>query len=142
MAGRASILPKQLQPMLATLTDAPFDDKGWVFEDKYDGFRMVAKVEGGKVILYSRNGQIISRNSVEVAKAFEAVKARRLSTESLSRSARTVSPIFSCCKTRSAIRRSCNTSHSILCFRMGKICAACRCWSERRGSNPSFPSTS
>ena len=29
--------------MLATLTDAPFDDKGWVFEDKYDGFRMVAE---------------------------------------------------------------------------------------------------
>lgn len=26
--------------MLATLTDAPFDDTGWVFEDEYDGFRM------------------------------------------------------------------------------------------------------
>jgi ATP-dependent DNA ligase len=37
--------------MLATLTDAPFDGAGWVFEDKYDGFRMVAKIEGGKVTL-------------------------------------------------------------------------------------------
>jgi bifunctional non-homologous end joining protein LigD len=78
MAGRASTLPKHLQPMLATLIDAPFDDKGWVFEDKYDGFRMVAKVEGGKVILYSRNGQIISRNYAEVAKAFEAVKGNAI----------------------------------------------------------------
>jgi ATP-dependent DNA ligase len=43
--------------MLATLTDAPFDDKGWIFEDKYDGFRMVAKTDGGKVTLYSRNGR-------------------------------------------------------------------------------------
>ena len=28
-----------------------------VFEDKYDGFRMVAKIEGGKVTLYGRNGK-------------------------------------------------------------------------------------
>jgi bifunctional non-homologous end joining protein LigD len=53
--SRASTLPKRLQPMLATLTDAPFDDAGWVFEDKY-GFRMVATIKGGKVTLYSRNG--------------------------------------------------------------------------------------
>jgi bifunctional non-homologous end joining protein LigD len=60
--------------MLATLTDAPFDDKGWVFEDKYDGFRMVAKIEGGKVTLYSRNGKIISHSYIEVARALEGVK--------------------------------------------------------------------
>ena len=45
--GRASTLPKRLQPMVATLTDGPFDDPGWIFEDKYDGFRMVAKIESG-----------------------------------------------------------------------------------------------
>jgi bifunctional non-homologous end joining protein LigD len=60
--------------MLATLTDAPFDDAGWVFEDKYDGFRMVAKIEGGKVTLYSRNGKIISHSYHEVAKALEGVE--------------------------------------------------------------------
>jgi ATP dependent DNA ligase domain len=72
--ARTSTLPKRLQPMLATLTDAPFDDKGWIFEDKYDGFRMVAKIEDGSVILYSRNGKIISHNYIEVAKALEGVK--------------------------------------------------------------------
>src|ERR1044071_7566542 len=36
---RTSALPKRLQPMLATLTDRPFDDSNWVFEDKFDGFR-------------------------------------------------------------------------------------------------------
>jgi bifunctional non-homologous end joining protein LigD len=72
--SRTSTLPQRLQPMLATLTDAPFDDENWVFEDKYDGFRMVAKIEGGKVTLYSRNGKIISGNYLEIAKAFEAVK--------------------------------------------------------------------
>ena len=49
--ARISTLPKRLQPMLATITDAPFDDKGWVFEDKYDGFRMVATIERGEVTL-------------------------------------------------------------------------------------------
>src|ERR1700710_2946151 len=72
--SRTSTLPKRLRPMLATLTDAPFDDSGWVFEDKYDGFRMVAKTEGGKVTLYSRNGKIISHSYIEVAKALEGVK--------------------------------------------------------------------
>ncbi|MBR1194434.1 non-homologous end-joining DNA ligase [Bradyrhizobium sp. AUGA SZCCT0240] len=71
---RTSSLPKRLQPMLATLTDSPFDDAGWVFEDKYDGFRMVAKIEGGKVTLYSRNGKIINHSYIEVAKALEGVK--------------------------------------------------------------------
>jgi bifunctional non-homologous end joining protein LigD len=60
--------------MLATLTDAPFDDVDWVFEDKYDGFRMVAKTEDGKVTLYSRNGKIISHSYIEVARALEGVK--------------------------------------------------------------------
>jgi bifunctional non-homologous end joining protein LigD len=72
--SRTSTLPKRLQPMLATLTDAPFDDKGWVFEDKYDGFRMVAKIQGRKVTLYSRNGKIVSHSYIEVAKALEGVK--------------------------------------------------------------------
>jgi bifunctional non-homologous end joining protein LigD len=74
IVARTSTLPKCLQPMLATLTDATFDDKDWVFEDKYDGFRMVAKIEGGELTLYSRNGKIISHNYLEVAKALEGIK--------------------------------------------------------------------
>jgi bifunctional non-homologous end joining protein LigD len=61
--------------MLATLTDAPFDDPEWIFEDKYDGFRMVSEIRGGKVTLYSRNGKIISHSYVEVARALEGVKS-------------------------------------------------------------------
>ncbi|WP_407114145.1 non-homologous end-joining DNA ligase [Bradyrhizobium sp. LMG 9283] len=72
--SRKSTLPKRLQPMLATLTDAPFDDPDWVFEDKYDGFRMVSEIRGGRVALYSRNGKIISHSYVEVAQALESMK--------------------------------------------------------------------
>nr|WP_249168372.1 hypothetical protein [Bradyrhizobium elkanii] len=48
--SRKSTLPKRLQPMLASLTDAPFDDPGWVFEDKYDGFRMVSDTRGNAAL--------------------------------------------------------------------------------------------
>ena len=72
--ARLSTLPKRLQPMLATLTDVPFDDPQWVFEDKYDGFRMVASIEGGKVTLYSRNGKIVSDSYKDVARVLERVK--------------------------------------------------------------------
>src|SRR6201989_706147 len=74
VVARVSTLPKRLQPVVAARTAGPFDDKGWIFEDKYDGFRMVAKIDGGKVTLYSRNGKIISHSYIEVAKALEGVK--------------------------------------------------------------------
>jgi bifunctional non-homologous end joining protein LigD len=60
--------------MLATLTDAPFDAADWVFETKWDGFRMVASIAGGKVTLYSRNGKIISDRYLDIAKALVKVK--------------------------------------------------------------------
>jgi len=47
---------------------------GWVFEDKYDGFRMIAEIRRGKVALYSRNGKIISHSYIEVAEALEGVQ--------------------------------------------------------------------
>ena len=72
---RVQKLPKRLQPMLATLTDAPFDDRDWVFETKWDGFRMIADIAGGRVTLYSRNGEIISDRYRDVAKALEKVKS-------------------------------------------------------------------
>jgi bifunctional non-homologous end joining protein LigD len=60
--------------MLATLTDAAFDDSAWVFENKWDGFRMVTCIERGNVTLYSRNGKIISDSYLPVARALEKVK--------------------------------------------------------------------
>jgi bifunctional non-homologous end joining protein LigD len=44
------------RPMLATLVDNPFDDKAWVFEAKWDGFRLITEKSGDTVRLWSRNG--------------------------------------------------------------------------------------
>jgi bifunctional non-homologous end joining protein LigD len=44
------------RPMLATLVDESFDDKAWVFETKWDGFRLITEKRGDTVRLWSRNG--------------------------------------------------------------------------------------
>src|SRR2546421_12753536 len=72
--SRTSTLPKRLQPMLATLTDAPCDDPAGFSRKSTMAFRMVGEIRRGKVALYSRNGKIISQSYIEVAKALEGVK--------------------------------------------------------------------
>lgn len=72
--GRTSTLPKRFQPMLATLTGAPFDHAGWVFEDKYDGFRMVAKSENGKVTLTVATARL---SATAISRSRELLKAQR-----------------------------------------------------------------
>lgn len=47
--------PAAISPMLATLTDKPFDAPGWVYEIKWDGYRAVAYLNKKKVELLSRN---------------------------------------------------------------------------------------
>jgi hypothetical protein len=41
--------------MLATVVAKPFDEPGWVYEEKYDGIRVLACQEGKQVSLLSRN---------------------------------------------------------------------------------------
>jgi bifunctional non-homologous end joining protein LigD len=46
-----------VKPMLARLHSEPFNDPGWIFEVKFDGYRAIADVDHGVVELYSRNGK-------------------------------------------------------------------------------------
>lgn len=50
-----STFPEELVPMLATLVDAPFDDPGWEYEVKWDGYRAVSFLNKGSVEIKSRN---------------------------------------------------------------------------------------
>jgi bifunctional non-homologous end joining protein LigD len=46
--------PGFIAPMLATLVGGPFDDPDWLFEVKWDGFRVEAVVDGDSVRLWTR----------------------------------------------------------------------------------------
>jgi bifunctional non-homologous end joining protein LigD len=54
-------MPGFIPPMLATLVGAPFDDPDWLFEVKWDGFRVEAVVDGDGVQLRTRGEQDAAR---------------------------------------------------------------------------------
>jgi bifunctional non-homologous end joining protein LigD len=53
----AAAMPENFKPMLATLVDAPFDDPGWLYEVKWDGYRCLAFLNNKEVVLSSRNNK-------------------------------------------------------------------------------------
>lgn len=62
--------PSWISPMLATLVDAPFSDKNWIFEKKFDGIRCLVFRSGSRLVLYSRNRKRLDRTYPALQKAF------------------------------------------------------------------------
>ncbi len=60
-------------PMLATPVKAPFTRPGWVFEPKYDGWRVVASRRGGRVTLTTRGGLDLAAAEPGIAEAVAAL---------------------------------------------------------------------
>jgi bifunctional non-homologous end joining protein LigD len=60
--------------MLATLTEKVFNDKDWLFEIKWDGYRAVAELSGKNVKMYSRNGISFLGLYPEIAEALGKLK--------------------------------------------------------------------
>ncbi len=48
-------MPSNIEPMLATLATKPFSDPDWLFEIKWDGFRVQAAIDAGQVRILTRN---------------------------------------------------------------------------------------
>jgi bifunctional non-homologous end joining protein LigD len=71
-------IPFRARPMLATLVDKPFHLPGWVYEEKYDGYRILAYKEGRRVTLYSRNAKDRTETFSEIARAVEELGDRTL----------------------------------------------------------------
>jgi bifunctional non-homologous end joining protein LigD len=67
--------PQALAPMLAERADGPFDADGWIFELKYDGYRLLARREGGRAELRYRSGDEVTGLFPEIAAAVEALPA-------------------------------------------------------------------
>ncbi|RMH12097.1 MAG: DNA ligase D [Gemmatimonadetes bacterium] len=61
--------PGDVGLMLATARERPFSDDGWVFELKYDGYRLLAGRRRGEPLLLSRNGHDLTETFPEIARA-------------------------------------------------------------------------
>lgn len=64
--------------MLATLVAEPFGAPGWVFQEKYDGDRILAYKEGARVRLLSRNGKDRTARFPDIVKAIAGLAEPRL----------------------------------------------------------------
>ncbi len=78
MASDKDRIPFRVAPMLATLVRRPFHKPGWIYEEKYDGYRILAYKEGGRVTLLSRNGNDRTGTYASVARAVQKLRARTL----------------------------------------------------------------
>src|SRR5215470_5206518 len=72
---RKAALPKFVSPELATLVDRAPEGEAWLHEMKYDGYRILARIEKGRVRLLSRNGHDWTDNFPTIAKALERLDA-------------------------------------------------------------------
>jgi len=67
-SGDRAPMPKKLEPMQAEIGDASFNDPGWMWEPKLDGYRVLAFIDANGVRLQSRRG-------IELAGAFPRLVA-------------------------------------------------------------------
>jgi ATP dependent DNA ligase domain len=64
--------------MAPTLVRTPFHRAGWIYEEKVDGYRMLAYKDGARVRLVSRNGVDHTRRYPDVATAVARLRPSTL----------------------------------------------------------------
>jgi len=79
----ADRIPFRVNPMLAILVDRPFEKLGWIYEQKYDGYRILAYKEGSRVTLLTPHSffavaDAVRRLSAEVSMAVIFAKLHSL----------------------------------------------------------------
>ncbi len=72
-APRRAVPLARVGLMLAEAQDAPFSKKGWIYEIKYDGYRMLAGRAGGEARLLTRSGRDATGTFPELARAVRAL---------------------------------------------------------------------
>ena len=73
-AGRSKF-PGFIKPMLATLADEPFSREGWIYEIKFDGYRVIATKEGSDVSLHSRNNNSFTDRFMLISDELKEIRA-------------------------------------------------------------------
>ncbi|MCW2271216.1 DNA ligase D [Pseudomonas sp. JUb96] len=66
-------LPDSLKPQLATLVESP-PEGDWRYEVKFDGYRVLARIDQGKVQLFTRNGHDWTAKLARQAAALKTLK--------------------------------------------------------------------
>ncbi|MCF5225021.1 DNA ligase D [Pseudomonas syringae] len=68
-----AVFPDTFAPQLATLVDAP-PAGDWLYEIKFDGYRMLTRIQNDEVRLFTRNGNDWTDQLPELTKALKGLK--------------------------------------------------------------------
>jgi len=74
---RAAPMPRDPSPQLATLVPEAPDGSEWIHEIKYDGYRVLARIEGGRVRMITRGGHDWTDRFAGIAKALRALPVKQ-----------------------------------------------------------------
>ena len=75
--GKSSAMPKDVEPMLATLVDeVPTDEQNWIYEIKWDGYRALAYLNKGVIEIRSRNNKSFNEKFYPVYDALKKWSGR------------------------------------------------------------------
>ncbi|HWC29033.1 MAG TPA: non-homologous end-joining DNA ligase, partial [Dehalococcoidia bacterium] len=66
--------PAFVAPQLAQLRDAPPEGDNWLHEIKFDGYRIIAVIDGGRVRLFTRNRQDWTKRYARIASVLSSLK--------------------------------------------------------------------
>src|SRR5690606_33309946 len=77
-AKRRVVRARDVEAMLAETREKPFTRQGWIYELKYDGYRMIAAKEDGAGVLITRNGNDATATFPEIARALAALPYARI----------------------------------------------------------------
>ena len=93
-------LPARQTPQLCAIAEEPPDGDDWISEIKFDGYRLLAWLDHGKVRLVTRNGHDWTDRLPAVARAVAGLDCRNppCSMASWSRWMQTASPVFPLCR--------------------------------------------
>ncbi|MGZ3923040.1 MAG: DNA ligase D [Flavisolibacter sp.] len=69
--GKRSPMPKDVEPMLATLVTDPVTEDGWLYEMKWDGYRALAYMQDGKIDICSRNNKSFNEKFYPLMRTLE-----------------------------------------------------------------------
>jgi bifunctional non-homologous end joining protein LigD len=125
--------PAWIKPQLAKLVDNAPDGPDWLHEIKFDGYRMHARLDRGRVQILTRRGNDWTDKYPAIAKAISGLPARIAYLDGelcgVLPDDRTA---FNLTRTRPIPARDrWSSSSSTCCFWTGRICWLCRWWRGR-----------
>ncbi|MGH9863009.1 MAG: DNA ligase D [Candidatus Acidiferrales bacterium] len=74
--ARKASLPQRVLPVLATLAEKPFSHADWLYEVKWDGVRVLARLKAGSLELRSRTGRVVTEQYPELSRLPDLLGAR------------------------------------------------------------------